>query len=59
MLSRSRSYFTQTPHLMFFPGLAIAVLILSFNLLGDGLRDYMDSKKDRNEHLIEIEHNRE
>ncbi|MEK3910056.1 ABC transporter permease [Paenibacillus sp. FSL H7-0331] len=45
MLSRSRSYFTQTPHLMFFPGLAIAVLILSFNLLGDGLRDYMDSKK--------------
>jgi ABC-type dipeptide/oligopeptide/nickel transport system permease subunit len=45
MLSRSRSYFTQTPHLMVFPGLAIAMLILSFNLLGDGLRDYLDSKK--------------
>ncbi|TDF92733.1 ABC transporter permease [Paenibacillus piri] len=45
MLSRSRSYFTQTPHLMIFPGMAIAMLILSFNLLGDGLRDYLDSKK--------------
>lgn len=45
MLSRSRSYFMETPHLMFFPGLAIAMLILGFNLLGDGLRDYLDSKK--------------
>lgn len=45
MLSRSRSYFTQTPHLMIFPGMAIALLILGFNLVGDGLRDWLDSKK--------------
>lgn len=45
MLSRSRNYFLEYPHLMLFPGIAIALLILSFNLLGDGLRDYLDSKK--------------
>lgn len=45
MLSRSRSYFLQAPHLMIFPGLAIALLILGFNLVGDGLRDYLDSRK--------------
>lgn len=45
MLSRSRSYFAQTPHLMLFPGLAIALLILGFNLVGDGLRDRLDAKK--------------
>jgi ABC-type dipeptide/oligopeptide/nickel transport system permease subunit len=45
MLSRSRSYFTQTPHLMIFPGMAIALLILGFNLVGDGLRDMLDAKK--------------
>ncbi|WP_135556516.1 ABC transporter permease [Paenibacillus cymbidii] len=45
MLSRSRSYFMSAPHLMLFPGLAIALLILAFNLLGDGLRDTLDAKK--------------
>lgn len=45
MLSRSRNYFLETPHLMIFPGIAIALLILSFNLLGDGIRDYLDTKK--------------
>ena len=45
MLSRSRSYFSDSPHLMLYPGMAIAILILGFNLLGDGLRDLLDSKK--------------
>lgn len=45
MLSRSRNYFMQAPHLMIFPGLSISLLILGFNLFGDGLRDFLDSKK--------------
>lgn len=47
MLSRSRSYFATSPHLMVFPGFAIAALILGFNLSGDGLRDFLDTKKRR------------
>jgi len=33
------------PHLSIFPGAAIAVLVLGFNFLGDGLRDAMDPKR--------------
>jgi len=44
MLSASRDFFFDYPYLMIYPGIAIALLILSFNLLGDGLRDYFDSK---------------
>ncbi|WP_418746799.1 ABC transporter permease [Frisingicoccus sp.] len=45
MLSRGRMYFDMAPHLMIFPGLFIAILILGFNLLGDGIRNRLDSKK--------------
>lgn len=45
MLSRGRMYFERAPHLMIFPGLFIAILILGFNLLGDGIRNRLDSKK--------------
>ena len=45
MLSRSRNYFMVASHLMVFPGLAISTMILGFNLFGDGLRDFLDSKK--------------
>lgn len=44
MLSEGRSDFTEHPHVMIFPGLAIAILILGFNLLGDGLRDRLDKR---------------
>jgi len=47
ILSRGRTYFTIAPHLMIFPGLFIALLILGFNLVGDGLRDKIDSKRTR------------
>jgi peptide/nickel transport system permease protein len=30
------------PHLLLFPGLAIALVVLGLNLLGDGLRDWLD-----------------
>ena len=32
------------PHLLFFPALALCLIILSFNFLGDGLRDALDPK---------------
>lgn len=44
MLSEGRADFQSSPHVMIFPGLVIAVLILGFNLLGDGLRDALDKR---------------
>ena len=43
MLSGAREYLRTTPTLAIFPGLAIMVTVLSLNLLGDGLRDVLDS----------------
>ena len=42
MLSYGRTHLLDAPHLTIFPGLAIAVLVLGFNFLGDGLRDALD-----------------
>lgn len=42
MLSAARNYFTSAPLLIMFPGLAILSVALSFNLMGDGLRDALD-----------------
>ena len=47
MISESRRYFLLSPHLMLYPGLAIAVTVLGFNLLGDGIRDIVDPKNRR------------
>ncbi|PPA70635.1 peptide ABC transporter permease [Jeotgalibacillus proteolyticus] len=44
MLSASRDYLVQAPWTLFFPGLAIMLVVLGFNLLGDGLRDALDPK---------------
>ncbi len=44
MLSASRQFIRQAPHLVIYPGLAIVVTVLALNLLGDGLRDAMDPK---------------
>ena len=44
ILSSGRDYIQNAIHLTFFPGLAIFVTVLSFNLLGDGLRDALDPK---------------
>jgi len=43
MLSEAVSYYT-LPHFMLWPGLAIFVTVLAFNLFGDGLRDALDAK---------------
>jgi len=42
MLSEGRQYLEFATHLAIFPGLAIMVAVLGFNLLGDGLRDALD-----------------
>ena len=47
MLSGGRVHLLDAPHLTVFPGLAIALLVLGFNFLGDGLRDFTDPKHQR------------
>jgi len=44
MLSEGRAYLRQAPWMGIFPGLAIMVSVLGFNLLGDGLRDAFDPR---------------
>jgi peptide/nickel transport system permease protein len=44
MLNGGRAHILDAPHLTIFPGLAIALLVLGFNFLGDGLRDLTDPK---------------
>ena len=44
MLSDGRSYLGIADHITIFPGLAILITVLAFNLLGDGLRDALDQK---------------
>ena len=42
MLATERNNVFTSPHLVFFPGLAIMITVLGFNLMGDGLRDALD-----------------
>lgn len=44
MLSKGRVYLRVAPHVTTFPGLAILLTVLGFNLLGDGLRDALDPR---------------
>lgn len=44
MLGRVRSMILVYPHMLIFPGLAITLAVLAFNLFGDGLRDALDPK---------------
>lgn len=44
MLGAERNQVFTAPHLVFFPGIAIMITVLAFNLLGDGLRDAIDPR---------------
>lgn len=44
MLNGGRAHLLDAPHLTIFPGVAIALLVLGFNFVGDGLRDLTDPK---------------
>jgi peptide/nickel transport system permease protein len=45
MIEEARQYFATYPHVLFFPGVAIALTVLAFNFIGDGLRQYLDPKQ--------------
>jgi peptide/nickel transport system permease protein len=44
MLNDARSHLFDSPHLVLFPAAAVMVAVLSFNFIGDGLRDYLDPR---------------
>lgn len=47
MLSEARTYLSSDPLLMLWPGLALFLMVLGFNLVGDGLRDVLDPRTRR------------
>lgn len=47
MLSDARQFIRIAPHMIIFPGIAIAITVLALNLLGDGIRDATDPKLKR------------
>ena len=48
IMSEGRTFFQLTPWIIFFPGIALAVTVLSVNIVGDGLRDTLDPRIARN-----------
>lgn len=44
MLNDGRKFMESAPHIVIFPGIAISLTVLGFNLLGDGLRDVLDPR---------------
>jgi peptide/nickel transport system permease protein len=44
MLSDGRQFLRNAPHITIFPGLAIVIVVMALNMLGDGLRDELDPK---------------
>ena len=44
MLSMGRQFIRTASYMTIFPGMAILITVLAFNLLGDGLRDALDPK---------------
>ena len=47
MIGQARNSMFAAPHLVIFPGIALALTVLAFNLLGDGLRDALDPRLNR------------
>ena len=45
MLNIAKNFLTQAPWMAIFPGAAIFLVVLGFNLLGDGLRDALDPRE--------------
>src|SRR6059036_2233370 len=44
MLNNARNHLFEAPHMVVFPSVALALTVLSFNFLGDALRDWLDPK---------------
>jgi ABC-type dipeptide/oligopeptide/nickel transport system permease subunit len=47
MLTSARQYFNTGTHLVVWPGIMIAITVLCFFILGDGLRDALDPRTNR------------
>lgn len=47
MLNSGRAYLRSAPHIVTYPGVAILLVVLGFNLLGDGIRDVVDPRSRR------------
>jgi peptide/nickel transport system permease protein len=47
MLAEGRDFLLIAPHLTLFPGIALALTVMSLNILGDGLRDWLDPAQKR------------
>jgi ABC-type dipeptide/oligopeptide/nickel transport system permease subunit len=45
MIAAGRIYLTTSPQMIIVPGIALMLTVLSFNFLGDGLRDILDTKR--------------
>ena len=45
MINGGRAHLLDAPHLTIFPGVCLAIVVLGFNLLGDGLRDAIDPRR--------------
>lgn len=46
MLNEGRTYLAKAPWLMIYPGLAIVIVVVVFNMLGDSIRDILDPKQE-------------
>jgi peptide/nickel transport system permease protein len=46
MLDVARQFLTESPWMAIWPGVAIIILVMGFNLLGDGLNDALDPRRD-------------
>lgn len=44
ILSEGKQYMAVAPHMVYFPGLMIAITVVAFNLFGNGLRDALDPR---------------
>ncbi len=44
MLNDARSHLFDSPHMIFFPAMAVMLCVLAFNFIGDALRDYLDPR---------------
>lgn len=47
MIGQNRNFVFNAPHLIIFPGIALSLTVLGFNLLGDGMRDALDPRLNR------------
>lgn len=51
MIAAGRGYLYEAPHYSIFPGLVLTIMVLCLNLIGDGLRDMLDPRRERGQEV--------